>query len=78
MDVSGMAGETEPSQLTIHYSLLQCNRRQHVANFGWAVLPHPLYSLDLVFSDFHLLRLIKEGLCGQCFPSSYAIIASLK
>ena len=38
---------------------------KHVASLGWTVLPHPLYSLDLVPSDFHLLQPMKDR---QCFP----------
>jgi hypothetical protein len=41
---------------------------EHVAKFGWKVLPQPLYSLNLVPSDFHMFRPIKDGLCRQHFP----------
>ena len=42
---------------------------EHTANVGWLVLPHSLYSLDLVPSDFHPFKPMKDGLCEQYFPS---------
>ena len=57
--------------------LLQCNNARphislktikHTVSLGCTVLPYPLYSLDLVPSDFHLIRPMKDGLCGQPFP----------
>ena len=39
---------------------------------------HPLYHLDLARSDFYLFRQMKEGLNGQHFPSSDAVISALK
>ena len=54
------------------------NTVEHVACIVWTVLPHPLYSPDFVPSDFHLLGLMNDGLHGQYFPSSYAIIAAVK
>jgi len=43
---------------------------EHIDNLGWTVLPHPLYSLDLAPSDFHLFGAKKDGLHGQHFPSN--------
>jgi hypothetical protein len=51
---------------------------EHVAEFGWTLLPHPLYSPDLVPSNFHLFSLIKNGLCNQHLPDSDAIIAAVR
>jgi len=38
---------------------------EHIASLGWTVLPHSLYSSDLVPSNFHLFRLMKGGMCGN-------------
>jgi len=51
---------------------------KHIASLGWSVLPHLLYSPDLVPSDSHLFEVMKDGVCGQYFPSNNAIIASVK
>ena len=51
---------------------------EHTANFGWIVLPHPLYSPDLVPSDFHLFGPLEDGLCGQHPPSNGTIIAAVQ
>ena len=40
---------------------------EHIANFCRTVPLHPLYSLDLVPSDFHLFGLMKDGPHGQHF-----------
>ena len=53
-------------------------RPENIANLGWTFLPHPLYSLDLVPSSFHLIEPMKDGLHGQHFPSSGAIVAAVK
>ena len=50
---------------------------EHIISVGWSVIPHPPYSLDSVPSDFHLFRPMKDGLCGQHFPS-YAVIRAMK
>ena len=50
----------------------------HTATFGWAVLPNPSYSLDLVPSDSHLFGPTKDGLCGQHFPSNVAITVAVQ
>ena len=51
---------------------------EHIVKLGWTVLPHPSYSPDLVPSDFHLFRPMKDGLCGQHFPSNNVVIAAVK
>ena len=51
---------------------------EHIVNLGRTVVPHPLYSLDLAPSDFHLFGPMKDGLCGQHFPSNNAIIRAVK
>jgi len=58
-----------------HTSLKTVKR---IADLGWTVLPHPLYGLDLVHSDFHLFGMTKNGLCGQHFPSDDTVIAAVK
>jgi len=45
------------------------NTVEHIVNFGWTVVPHPLYSPDLAHSDFHLFGPMKDGLHGLQFPS---------
>jgi len=47
---------------------------EHIFNLVWTVLPHPLYSPDLAPSDFHLFRLMKDGLRRQHFPSNNTIV----
>jgi hypothetical protein len=50
----------------------------HVAKFGWIVLPHPLYGVDLATSDFNLFGPMKDGLRGQHFPDDAVIAAERK
>jgi len=40
---------------------------ENAANLGWIVLTHPL---DLVPSGFHLVGLMKDGLCEQHFAAT--------
>lgn len=54
-----------------------CKTIEHIASLGWIVLPYPLYSLDLVLSDFHLFRWMTDGLHGQHFPSNNVVIATV-
>ena len=49
-----------------------------VANFGWTVLPHPPYSLDLAPSDFHLFGPLERGLQGQHFVDNNVVIDAVK
>ena len=51
---------------------------EHIASLGWTVLSHSPYSVDLVPSDLLLCGPLKDGLCGQHFPSNDAIIAAVK
>ncbi|KAG5318939.1 MOS1T transposase, partial [Pseudoatta argentina] len=52
-------------------------KRPHVAKpvktyletLKWEVLPHPLYSLDIAPSDFHLFRSMAHGLADRRFHS---------
>ena len=54
------------------------NARPHVAlatkeklkDFGWEVLQHPPYSLDIAPSDFHLFRSLRNHLDLQRFNST--------
>lgn len=52
------------SNARLHTSLrtVEC-----AVSLGWTVLPHPPRSLDVGPSDFHLLKLMKDGLCRQHF-----------
>lgn len=50
---------------------------EHIASIGWTILPHPPYSPDLVPSDFHQFKLMKDGLHGQHFLSNDTIIAAV-
>ena len=50
----------------------------HNANAGCTVLPHPPYRLDLEPSEFHLFKMMKDGLHGQTFPSNDVFIATVK
>jgi len=51
---------------------------KYIVSLGWTGLSLPLCSLGLVPSDFHLLRLKKDGLYGQQFPRYNDVIASVK
>jgi hypothetical protein len=51
---------------------------KHIVNLGWTVVPHPLYGPDLVPSDFHLFKSMKDGLPGRHFPSYDAIVQAVK
>jgi hypothetical protein len=51
---------------------------EHVAKFGWVVIPQPLYRPDMVSSEFHLFDLMRDGLCGQHFPDNSATIESVR
>ena len=51
---------------------------KYIASFGWTVLLHLLYSVDLASSHFHLLFRLKDGLYGQHFPSNETIITAVK
>jgi len=50
----------------------------HNANAGCTVLPHPPYRLDLEPSEFHLFKMMKDGLHGQTFPSNDATVTAVK
>jgi len=49
-----------------------------IANVGWTVLSQSLHNPELAPSNLHSLRLMKDGLHGQYFLSSDAIIAAVK
>ena len=51
---------------------------EHTVNLGQTVVPHPLYNPDLVPSDFHLFRPMKDELHGQHFPSNDADVRAVK
>ena len=52
-----------------HISLVP---RQKLKELGWEVLMHPLYSPDLVPSDYHLFRSLKNSLNGVKLASKEA------
>jgi hypothetical protein len=43
---------------------------EHVAKFGWTVLPLPPYNPDSASSDFHLFGPMKGGLAGDVFQTT--------
>ena len=51
---------------------------QLIAAFGWTVLPHPPYSPDLAPSDFHLFGPLKDGLRGEHFQDSEAVVKAVR
>ena len=51
---------------------------EHTVKLGWTIVPHRPYSPDLAPSDFHLFGPIKDGLCGQHFPSYVTVIWVVK
>ena len=56
---------------------LRENARPHMADvvaqkfrdYGWEVLPHASYSLDMSPADFDLFPKLKEPMHGRCFSS---------
>lgn len=65
--------------------LQQDNARPHtsraktdaIAPFGFTVLSHPAYSLDLAPSDFHLFSKLKEDWRSQTFSSNKEVKAAV-
>jgi hypothetical protein len=49
-----------------------------IARLGPTVLPHPVYSLALAPSDFHLFPKLKDGLRGQNFSSDKEAKAAVR
>ncbi|GBP64250.1 Mariner Mos1 transposase [Eumeta japonica] len=43
--------------------------KKYLKTLDWEVLPHPLYSPDIVPSDYHLLRSMTHALSEQQFTS---------
>jgi len=48
------------------------------AEYGYELLPHPLYSPDLAPSDFYLFPLLKKHFSGTHFSSGNDVIASVE
>jgi len=72
-----VAGEARLQQdSTRSYTTLKT--MEHIANVGWTVLPHPLYSPGLALFDFHLFRPMTDGLCGQHLSSINTIIKAVE
>jgi len=63
-------GNTRP-----HISL---ETMEHIANLGWTVLLHTPYSPDLDPPDFHLLRMMIDGLRRQHIPTNNTVVAAVK
>ena len=40
-----------------------------ICQYGFELLHHLPYSVDLATSDFHLFKSVEESLCGQIFES---------
>jgi hypothetical protein len=61
--------------------MLHDNARLHAAHatrdilrcFGWGVLDHPPYSLDLCLCDYHVFGPLKKTLKGRRFNSDEAV-----
>ncbi|KAG8229468.1 hypothetical protein J437_LFUL008242 [Ladona fulva] len=49
-----------------------------IAKCGWTALPHPPYSPDLAPSDFHLFGPLKDGLRGEHFQDSDAVVKAVR
>ena len=60
-----------------HTSAVKCLHSAE-AEYGYELLPHPLYSSDLAPSDFYLFPLLKEHLSGTHFSSDDEVIASVE
>lgn len=51
---------------------------EHTAKLGRIVLTHPLYGPDLASSDFPWPTQMEDGIHGQHFTNSDAVIAAMK
>ncbi|KZC12008.1 Histone-lysine N-methyltransferase SETMAR [Dufourea novaeangliae] len=51
--------------------------RQKLLELGWDVLPHPVYSPDMVPSDYHLFRSLQNSLTGKTLDSNKGVINHL-
>ncbi|GFR59857.1 histone-lysine N-methyltransferase SETMAR [Elysia marginata] len=52
--------------------------RETIASFGWTILPHPSYSPDLAFSDYHLFRSMIKGLRGKHYENDEEVKKAVK
>jgi histone-lysine N-methyltransferase SETMAR len=50
-----------------------CLTLQTIQKNGWELLSHPLYSLDLALSDYHLFRPLKDHLRGHLYETDKAV-----
>jgi len=48
-----------------------------IANLSWIVLPQPSHRSDLEPSDFHMFRMMQDGLRGQHFPKNEAVVENV-
>ena len=79
MRLSRVLREKQPQYEQRHEKVIlqHDNARPHVAKpvktyletLKWEVLPHPLYSPDIVPSDYYLFRSMAHGLADQQFRS---------
>jgi hypothetical protein len=54
------------------------NTMEHVADFGWTVLPDPQQRSDSAPCESHLFGPMKNGLHGQYFPDNDAVMAAVR
>ena len=47
--------------------------RKKLIEFGWEVMPHPLYNPDVAPSDYHLFRSLQNHLKGKTFDLNEAV-----
>jgi histone-lysine N-methyltransferase SETMAR len=52
--------------------------QEAISKFGWNVLSHPPYSLDLAASDFHLFEPLKDALRGTRFEDDESVIRAVR
>ena len=75
--MKAQTSKLRPEKTTLlHHS----NARPHTSlkTMMLAVPAHPLYSLDLVLSEFHLLRPMKDRQYERHFPSNITIMTAVK
>ena len=69
--------KNRPQLLMVGPLILHGNARPHIADvvtkklrdYGWEVLPHAPYSLDMSPPDFDVFPKLKEPMCGRRFSS---------
>jgi len=51
--------------------------QQKNRDLGWEVLPHPLYTLNIALSDYHLFRSLEHFLSGNTFRDTVEVKTAL-